>query len=175
MPTIEIASIDSKELGLNQADFEVAIIEESKLKSHRGLFFDFLKKQNGAIVHIGNPNFKDNYEGFFFAGQIVDWDFDSCDTIYIPEYGDSGANQQLMFKFLNQFTQDIDKLLKISLEKSPAKKIYFLSDYQFGPEKEEFESVQSMNEFWDIHDTEGLRFNTIYEIYDKSTLVLTNS
>ena len=38
MPTIEIASINSTGLGLNQADFDIAIIEENKLESHRGLF-----------------------------------------------------------------------------------------------------------------------------------------
>jgi len=43
MPTIEIASINSTGLRLNQADFDVAIIEENKLESHRGLFYDLLK------------------------------------------------------------------------------------------------------------------------------------
>ena len=50
MPTIEIASINSTGLGLNQADFDVAIIEENKLESHRGLFYDLLRQQNGVIV-----------------------------------------------------------------------------------------------------------------------------
>lgn len=71
MPTIEIASIKSTGLGLNQADFDVAIIEENKLESHRGLFYDLLRKQSGVIVHIGNPDFKDDKEGGFFAGQII--------------------------------------------------------------------------------------------------------
>lgn len=44
MPTIEIISIGADELGLKQTDFDIAIIEENKLISHRGLFNDFLKK-----------------------------------------------------------------------------------------------------------------------------------
>jgi hypothetical protein len=38
MPTIEIASIKSKGLNIDQNNFEIAIIEENKLESHRGLF-----------------------------------------------------------------------------------------------------------------------------------------
>ena len=45
MPTIEIASINSTGLNLKSEDFKVAIIEENKLVSHRGLFYDFLKTQ----------------------------------------------------------------------------------------------------------------------------------
>jgi hypothetical protein len=67
MPTIEIASLNSTGLGLDQADFDVAIIEENKLESHRGLFYDLLRQQNGVIVHIGNPDFKDDKEGVFFC------------------------------------------------------------------------------------------------------------
>ena len=69
MPAIEIASINSTGLRLNQADFDVAIIEENKLESHRGLFFELLRQQSGTIVHIGNPDFKYDKEGGYFAGQ----------------------------------------------------------------------------------------------------------
>ena len=171
MPTIEIVSINSSRLELKQADFEVAIIEEDKLISHRGLFYEILKKQNGVIVHIGNPDFKNDKEGGFFAGAIVDWSVDPCENIYIPEncsedlIFDTGANQQFVFKFLDQYKYDIDKLLKIALEKSPVKRICFLTDYQFGQEKEEIEIIYTIKDFWNKHDTEGLKFNTMYEMY----------
>jgi len=171
MPTIEIVSINSSGLELKQVDFEVAIIEEDKLISHRGLFYKIMKKQNGVIVHIGNPDFKNDKEGGFFAGAIVDWNVDPCEYIYIPENSseelifDTGANQQFVYKFLDQYKHDIDKLLKIALEKSPIKRIWFLTDYQFGPEKEEIEIIYTIKDFWNKHDTEGLRFNTMYEMY----------
>jgi hypothetical protein len=149
MPTIEIVSIDSTGLGYNQADFDVAIIEENQLKSHRGLFYTFLKKQNGVIVHVGNPDFKKDKEGEFFAGAIVDWN----------------VNQQFMFRFLDQYKRDIDTLLKIALDKSPIQKIYFLTDYQFGAGKENIEIIYTIKDFWKRHDTKGLRFNTLYEMY----------
>ena len=103
MPTIEIASINSTGLYLEQTDFDVAIIEENKLESHRGLFYDLLRQQKGVIVHIGNPDFKDEKEGGFFAGAIVDWSVDENEYITIPVNDtddpiyDSGANQQYIF------------------------------------------------------------------------------
>ncbi|MFB2121238.1 hypothetical protein [Parapedobacter sp. 2B3] len=169
MPTIEIASINSKRLGLNQADFDFAIIEEDKLESHRGLFDDLLRQQNGVILHIGNPDCKHDENAGYFAGAIVDWSFEPGDII-IPEYDEndptyhSGANQQFRFKFLEQFKPDIDKLLKIALDNSPIKKIYFLTDYQFGPENAKTEIIYKITDFWTEHDNEGLGLNTLYEM-----------
>lgn len=170
MPTIEIASINSIELGLNQADFDVAIIEENKLESHRGLFYDLLREQNGVIIHIGNPDCKDNENAGYFVGAIVDWSFEPGDII-IPEYDkndptfNSVANQQFRFKFLEQFKSDIDKLLKIALDNSPIKKVYFLTDYQFGPENGKTEIIYTITDFWTQHDNDGLGLNILYEIY----------
>jgi hypothetical protein len=170
MPTIEIASINSTGLGLNQADFEVAIIEENKLESHRGLFCDLLRQLYGVIIHIGNPDFRTDKKCGFFAGQIIDWDFEPG-YIIIPEYDENdltynaGANQQYRFKFLEQYKSDIDKLLKISLDNSPIKKCLFLTDYQFGPENGKTEIIYTITDFWTLHDNEGLGFNTLYEMY----------
>jgi hypothetical protein len=172
MPTIEIASINSTGLGLNQADFDVAIIEENRLESHRGLFNELLRKQNGVIVHIGNPDYKDDKECGYFAGAIVDWDFAPTE-IYLPEFDENdltdnrGANQQFKFKFLDQYKPDIDKLLKISLNNSPIKKVYFLTDYQFGPEDGKTEIIFTINDFWARHDNDGLSLNTMYEMYGR--------
>ncbi len=169
MPTIEIASINSPGLGLNQAEFDVAIIEDNKLESHRGLFYDLLRQQNGVIVHIGNPDYKDDKEGGFFAGAIVDWSFEPTEILY-PEYDENdstdkqGSNKQSRFKFLEQYKPDIDKLLKIALDKSPIKKVCFLTDYQFGHKDGKTEIIFTINDFWLRHDKEGLDLNTMYEM-----------
>ncbi|WAC12518.1 hypothetical protein [Dyadobacter pollutisoli] len=171
MPTVEIASINSTKLGLDQVDFDIAIIEENKLESHRGLFYDILQQQDGVIVHLGNPDFKNDKEGGFFAGQIIDWSIDSCEYIELPEYSaddleyNGGANQQFVFKFLEQYISDIDRLLKIALDKSPVKKIYFLTDYQFGPDKGNIEDIYTINDFWTQHNENGLILNTMYEMH----------
>ena len=170
MPTIEIASINSTGLNLNQDDFQIAIIEENKLKSHRGLFYDFLKNQSGVIIHIGNPDFKDDKDSGFFAGLIIDGSFEPVDLIFSGfDSGDPtdnrGANQQFAFKFLDQYKPDIEKILKIALDNSPIKKVYFLTDYQFGPEKASIEIIYTIDDLWKRHDNEGLVFNTMYELY----------
>lgn len=172
MPTIEIASINSTGLDLNQANFNIAIIEENKLRSHRGLFYDLLQQQNGIIIHIGNPEFKDDKGAGFFAGKLINWDVDdSSEFISIPVHNiddqifHHAANQQFRFRFLDQYKPDIDKLLKIALDKSPIKKAYFLTDYQFGPEKENMEIIYTIYDFWQQHDNNGLNLNTLYEIY----------
>jgi hypothetical protein len=91
--------------------------------------------------------------------------------IIIPEVDpkdptdNSGENQQFRFKFLKKFKPDIDTLLKIALEKSPIKKVCFLTDYQFGPEKASTEIIYTISDFWKQHDDEGLHLNTMYEMY----------
>ena len=75
MPTIEIISVNASTLSLNQADFNVAIIEENELISHRGLFEEILQLQKGVIVHIGNPSIKLDAAGAFFCSALVDWSF----------------------------------------------------------------------------------------------------
>lgn len=170
MPTIEIASIDAIGLNLNPAEFDVATIEETKLESHRGLFYDLLIKQSGVMVHIGNPDFKNNKDGVFFAGEIINWDFEPGDIV-IPQTKSTydkenlGANQQFGFQFLNEYKADIDRILKTALEKSPIKRICFLSDYQFGPEKANKEIIYTVSDFWNLHNNQGLVFNTLYEMY----------
>lgn len=172
MPTIEIASINSTELGIRQADYNVAIIEEAELLSHRSLFYDILREQSGTIIHVGNPDLKDDKENGYFAGQILDWNFEPGDiTIPIAAPEDpaatNGANQQFRFQFLGQFRSDIDSLLQLALDKSPIKRVCFLTDYQFGPEKATIEIIYTISDFWKLHDNEGLTFNTMYEMYGR--------
>jgi hypothetical protein len=171
MPTIEIVSYDSTGLGLSQADFDIAIIEENKLESHRSLFYDLLRQENGVIVHIGNPDFKEDKKGGFFAGKIIEWEFEP-NEIFQPEYeisraDDHGANQQSKFMLLDQYKIDIDRLLKIALKNSPIKKVCFLTDYQFGPKKGKKEIINTITDFWRQHDSGGLGLNTMYEMYGK--------
>jgi hypothetical protein len=169
MPTIEIASINATKIGINQEDFNIAIREEIKLESHRGLFYDFLIKQSGTIIHIGNPNLKNEDHGFF-ADKLINWDFDYKE-IDIPEVDlndptdNWGANQQFVFQFLDKYRPEIDQLLKLALRTSPISKIFFLTDYQFGPEHPSTEIIFTITDFWDQHDNSGLKFNRLYEIY----------
>ncbi len=171
MPTIEIVSIDSTGLNIRQDDFDVATIEENKVVSHRGLFYKFLKKQKGVIVHIGDTECK-SPDYAFYGGGLIDWDFEPCE-IFIPEFDPTdptdnhGAGQQFRFKFHDQYKDDINRLLEIALDGSPIKKVYFLTDYQFGPEKGKTEIIYTIDDLWKRHDSEGLNLNTMYELYGR--------
>lgn len=159
----------SKGLDLRQADFHVAIIEENKLESHRGHFYDFLYHQQGTIIHIGNPEFADDKEGGYSAGNIINWNYQQ-DNVNLKdgtcenENESSEFDHQFNFQFLNQFKSDINNLIKIALDKSPTKNAFFLTDYQFGPEEAKIERIYSIDLFWSLHDSQGLRFNTLYEL-----------
>jgi len=167
MPTIEIASVNSSGLNLRQEDYEVTIIENTELKSHRSLFNDFLKGRNGTMIHVGNPDYRDCKNNLFYAGSLIDWEFDPVEVNYYPHFDDEnyqgGGNQQIRFKFLDQFRKDIDNLLKAALESSPINKGFLLSDYYFGPDKQSEGNVFHINELWLHHDEKGLMFNTMYE------------
>ncbi len=173
MPTIEIVSVESNGIILNQSDFDIAIIKENRLISHRGLFYNYLCRQNGEIIHLGNPDLKNEDYGFF-AGAIIDWNFGEPDDIVIPTHDEesalesyTGSNQQYYFKFSDEFCEEIDKLLNIALVHSSVKKVYFLTDYQFGPESPRYDIIYTIRDFWDRHNNEGLTFNTLYELYSE--------
>jgi len=148
MPTIEIISLDSRNLGTNQRDFDVAIIEENELISHRGLFCQFLKKYQGTILHIGNPEFKQNKDGGFFGGDLIDWEFDF----------------QGNFKFLEKYKPDFAKLLEVAIENSPNKQTFFLTDIQANNPKPKYRRISSLTNFWKLYEHEGLEWNTLYAI-----------
>ena len=164
MPTIEIVSVGASRLKLNQSNFEIALIEESKLESHRGLFYDWLIEQEGVIVHLGNPDFKENKNGGFFAGELIDWSFETT-TIELPNFnkGETGANQISGFRFLTDYQIEVALILEKAISASPEHKAYFLTDIQFGAD--EGETVEkSLSDFWVLHDTEGLKWNTLYKL-----------
>ncbi len=172
MPTIEIVSLNSNGLDLNQADFDIAIIEENKLKSHRGLFYEFLLSKQGTIIHIGNPHFKEDQEGGYYASSIINWGFDypgfdkkrkGLKSNRANRY----ANQHFNFQFCQEYREEINRILLSAISRSPINKIYFLTDYQFGPEAAAFKSIDSLVIFWEVHDNSGLNWNTIYEINEK--------
>lgn len=172
MPLIEIASIKSTGLGLSQEEFEISINEDNKLESYRGLFYDFLLRQHGSIVHIGNPDLKETTESGYFSGKLINWDFEGPYSkergIEISSNEDNNyANQHFGFQFSPSYKDEINGILQIAINSSPISKIYFLTDYQFGPETGAYRTLNGLNSFWKYHDGDGLRWNTLYEIWGK--------
>jgi len=148
MPTIEIISIDNLNLGIDQEKFGFAIIEEPELISHRGLYYDFLRKYNGTIFHIGNPEFKTDKGGGFWGGDLIDWEFDNDNN----------------FKFQEKYKSDFIKLLELAVEKSPDKQAFFLTDIQANQPEPNFRRIKSISNFIKLYEHEGLEWNTLYAI-----------
>ncbi|XOV94220.1 MAG: hypothetical protein ACFHWX_05845 [Bacteroidota bacterium] len=168
MPNIEIASINAKQINIDQDSFELTVRTDQGLEYDRWLFYEFLSKEDGIMIHIGNPEFKTADHDSVFGGMLIDWDYEPTD-IAIPDFEDpnDGANQQFRFQFLPEFRDQIDRLLNIALTNSPVSKIYFLTDYQFGPDEANYERTFLISDFWEQHDSSGLTWNTLYELYGK--------
>jgi hypothetical protein len=167
MPTLEIVSFDAIGLNIEKNNFEFYIVEENELKSHRGLFYDYLMEQKGVILHLGNPDQKsDDY--FCWADELIDWKF-SCDEIQIPNINDSkhGSNQEKLFQFNERYKNDIIFLLNTAIGNSQTGRAGILTDYQFGPENGQIINIKSVNDFWNEHNKNGLILNTLYEFYGK--------
>lgn len=162
MPTIEIVSLDAKMPILNQNDYDIAIIEESELRTHRALFDGFLRDKSGLMVHLGNPDMKSDKEGGFWAGKIINWEV-SPGNLTIPAFndGETGADQDERFKFKDKYEVEVRRLVELYLNQSPLKVAYFLTDYQFGPAKASYAQV-TLNQFWQEHRDAGLYWNRLY-------------
>jgi len=173
LPTIEIISFErQKPINIDRSKYNFAIRQNSKLVSHRALFQDFLNINDGVILHIGNLKLaKEQF--FFFASELIDWKFEEAD-IAIPiidrtepfEEQWNGDGQMQRFKFKQSFIYGIDSLLKKALNLSPIKKCGFLTDVQFGPKFSSFIQLNTIEEFWNIHNSSGLVWNAIYIIHN---------
>lgn len=164
MPTIEIVSIGTDKIELSQDDYEIALIEDNLLIGHRGLFNYFLKNKNGVMIHVGNPDFKKDKNYGFYAGDLIDWDFEPTE-ILIPAMnkGETGVNQQFRFQFKIDYQIEVGKIIDIGLRKSPTNDLYFMSDYQFGKENGEIKEI-NLTDFWNHHNNCGLEWNTLYKL-----------
>jgi hypothetical protein len=163
MPTIEIVSFEARSLELKQENYDFKVEEENKLESHRDLFKNYLNKNKGVIVHLGN---KDQIgDSFCWASDLIDWELFPDNKIIIPNIDDPkhGSDQMKYFKFIERYREEINKLMNIALQYSPIEKAAILTSYQFGPESEYIENIVSIKNFWERHNEKGLIFNTLYE------------
>jgi hypothetical protein len=175
MPYIEITSLLSSGLGLNSKDFKVRILEIDALNSERNTFMIKNSNAYGTVIRVGEPQEQvlleelSDQKNSLVAYDLIDWDFEPVEIIYFPTIDvdmnvEVGVNQKMKFKLLAQYKGDIDQILKSSISNSPIQKSNFITYCAFGPEILDIKYVASIDEFWNIHDTEGLYFNTIYRL-----------
>lgn len=153
MPSLEIICVGQEE-PLDFSAMPFAVVAERRLISHRSrpLFQKDFDQLTGCIYHLGNPRLKDpNASGAYFASDLLA-DFEDV-MVFKPEYA----------PFVQQLTAKL-------LMASPAGRLIFTSDYQFGPHPEaRFQEWQTPAEFWQLHDTQQLRMNALYQLHIAGT------
>ena len=150
MPTIEIVCVAQSE-PLDFSDLPFAVLAENKPVSHRGLFQSDFDKLTGCIYHLGNPDLRGDEDGLFWAYELVN------DAI-------GEETDEAFLKFDDEFVPHVKAMLGQLLAASPIGQVTFSSDWQFGTEDvRRFEAI-SEQQFWQLHDAGGLRFNALYAL-----------
>jgi hypothetical protein len=162
MPTIEIVSLGREKLiSMNIKNYPFQIEQERKLVSHRYLFNDYLADKMGVILHLGNSGLSN--KGFWFASDLIDWDFES-QSIKVAGQDEEASDGSPYFKFKLEYIDAVKELLHKAFKLSPFQTVFFLTDYQFGSCPASYVTLDEIKKLWQIHDSEGLKWNTLYEI-----------
>lgn len=152
MPSIEIICV-RQESPTDFTRLPFPVIAERDLVSHRtpSLFQMDFDTMRGCIYHLGNPSSGNDAEGFFFAHRLLS---EKC--------RDQERNRFLEFD--SQYIPAVRWLLQELLKASPAGRIIFTSDWQFGPRRTgRFDPIGS-GQFWKLHDAFKLRLNALYPL-----------
>ena len=149
MPSIEILAVGhSRLVAFDKLPF--AVEPDQTRRSHRSpsRFQRDFDQLTGVLYHLGNPSLKaDRHGRCFFAYQLLSRE----------------SQQEATFlEFRPEYLPHLRSLLAELLEESPAHRLVFTSDWQFGPEWTKYESEQSLDQFWNLHDSRRLLLNALY-------------
>jgi hypothetical protein len=153
MPSIEIACIGLS-TPLRPPPTSFAVVCEPGLTSHRSptprfqADFDGL---SGCLYHLGNPQFAGSDRGAYFAYDLLS-----------PRSVESDPPSFLEFDPVH--VASARSFLQWVLAASPARRILFTSDWQFGPDWTRSLGPISLTEFWNLHDSRNLLLNAAYPI-----------
>ena len=151
MPSLEIICIDQDEpISFSNLPFDLEA--ESSLRSHRSpkpLFQADFDKLQGCIYHVLERGGTTVYELL-----KRDW--------YNPDGSTNGREENV--EFLPEIAPSIYEVLQILLANSPASRILFTTDYQFGPEIVQRFGPMSLEAFWKLHNSGCLRMNSLYKL-----------
>ena len=152
MPSIEIVCVRQNNF-TRFSNLPFAIRSENKLESHRSspLFKKDFDKLKGCIYHLGCPHLKYKRTGAFEAFDLLS---KKCQK----------QDETIFLEFKNKFVPDIKRILIKLLKNSPDSKVIFTSDYQFSSNKPKRIKDLNLSEFWELHKSKKLLFNTLYEI-----------
>jgi hypothetical protein len=152
MPSIEIVCIQQK-IPNFFGEIPFAIEAENEPLSHRNpsLFDDDFKQMQGCVYHLGNPSLRQRSDRCFFAYELLS---EKC----------RGQKNSRFLEFNVEFVPFIRCILTDLIKSSPLGQIVFTTDWQFGPKQTKpFDGVIP-KEFWSLHDSHKLKFNSLYRI-----------
>lgn len=153
MPSIEIVCLGQQEpVSFDYAPFPVEA--ETSLISHRGsssLFQGDFDRMQGCIYHLGGPCLLFPLERRRYAYTAADLCSEWWDIIH----------------FKPRYALYVATILGQLLSASPEQKLFFTSDYQFGPRVRRLQRPLTLRAFWHRHDTMKLRTNTACWIVDE--------
>lgn len=147
MPSIEVVSIGQQQPS-DLCSLSFAVRSETELESHRGLFQEDFNSLTGVIYHLGNPEFKIEEDNGFFAYQLLSEESQNND----------------FFEIDRKFRADFEYLINTLMIASPVARVFFTSDWQFGPEKITKGGELTLVDFWNWHDRHQLQLNGSYTI-----------
>jgi len=155
MPSIEILveNVDPTTLGdLSNYSFTAKL--SSPPASHRrpSLWQERFEAIGGVLVHLGTKS-SEGTGGWFYAYDLIE-EYDCKRFRFKPEYRDQVAS-----------------MLRVFLSASATHRLHFTSDWQFGPRTAEVCSkILNADEFVDLHDKSGLRFNSWITVAEKPSV-----
>src|SRR5262245_12891484 len=152
MPTIEIISINQLQPSPHD-HFTFAVEAESVLRSHRNLWQSRIDTLAGCIYHLGNPKLKTS-NGIFFASELLT---------------DRFLEDAPFLEFVHAHTPGVRELLAEAVRCSPQGSALFLSDWQFGPDRYEHPEEVTLEQFWKLHDEQGVRLNALYRVREAAS------
>jgi hypothetical protein len=131
-----------------------AVICDPSSQSHRGptpRFQSDFDRLDGVLYHVGNPEFAANPDGPFFA-------YDALSE------ASRHASPSSFLEFAPSHAVSARAFLEWILASSPAGRLIFTSDWQFGPSWTRRFDGLDLNEFWRRHDSHLLFLNSAYVI-----------
>jgi len=151
MPSLEIICIDQEE-PITFSDLPFEVEAERELRSHRSpepLFQTDFDQLRGIIYHVLEP-------GGITVYELLKRDWYDAD-------GNSNGREENI-EFLSEIVPAMYKLLKVLLTASPAARIVFTTDYQFGPKRAKRFGSMPLEEFWRLHHAGRIRMNSLYDL-----------
>ena len=146
MPSIEIL-IESPITGwqVDSDAYPFAVAVTAPPVSHRSpsLWQEEFARIGGALVHLGEPRFKGDMPGWFYAYDLLE--IDNNDR----------------FRFKAQYLIGLVQLLTELTRDSICHTVHFTTDYQFGPKRPiRYPDPLRLREFVRLHGMRGLKFNS---------------